>query len=75
MTKLLTLSGGFHNVQECTVSMSGSCLTYSAIRRLNEHFCGIANCTCGGVFGNDVTIKDDEGLKYSLMPDGEIVAH
>ena len=73
---ILKFAGGFHNAREIPVVIGPQLyLPTRSIEALNKYFCGIAGCTCGGVFGNDVTIKDDEGITYTLQADGEIVAH
>lgn len=60
---LLALDGGFHNSPRTTVWVKQmdyedyqlgrisfrNCLTLNQQRRLDRHFCGVKNCTCGGL--------------------------
>lgn len=61
MSKMITLSGGFHNSPAIRLRLSESAYRrlkddgegiYSVVtayqaKRLDRHFCGIKGCTCG----------------------------
>lgn len=60
--KTVTFYGGFHNAGEIKIRVNnnqlrelkegfyplGEILSDYQIKRLNRHFCGVRNCTCGG---------------------------
>ena len=67
-TKLIELSGGFHNSSAIRVRVPAdfhiACDTLIegvselAYERLNRHFCGIKGCTCGGVQRASIYMMD-----------------
>ena len=69
--KEITLYGGFHNASSVRVRISdkdyediknGNMPIWEAIseaqeKRLNKHFCGMKDCSCGGIRNKEVQIE------------------
>lgn len=68
-TTKVILSGGFHNSAEITIRIKADSdtvnykieqgeirdlLSPSQIKRLDNHFCGISDCCCGGLSRADI---------------------
>lgn len=51
-TEIITVSGGFHNVNEITIRVKvdprwGIKLSQGQNKRLGKHMCGVKGCICG----------------------------
>lgn len=70
-TAIVTYSGGYHDSPEihlrvCVVERNGyriGILSDGQVRKLDRHFCGISDCTCGGSSRADSDICDLDGLE------------
>lgn len=54
MKTSITFSGGFHNSGDLTIRAEVGAngiahLSRGQYRKLQKHFCGMTDCTCGGV--------------------------
>ena len=52
--KKITLSGGFHDVCELNIQWNEKSISKNQAKRIEKHFCGMSDCTCGGPWASNV---------------------
>lgn len=70
-TKLITISGGFHNVGEIAIRAKidprgGIALSKGQSRKIGNHMCGMSGCMCGPHHGWDVEGCDKGDLTEAM---------
>jgi hypothetical protein len=79
MTKTITIEfeGGFHNSGAMTLraTTEGGAAYISAgqFKRLQNHFCGMASCECGGAYRANMALPAG-WVKGSITPDAGAIA-